>query len=630
MAELDMEKGELKPEGITVMLGVHAPRHDGLPESKTSEVSSERETSRHNSSRRRNIGFLIAGLIALGLIVGLSIGLTHQYDNPSPSSPKEGGESQQEATTTGNAPSSDSKSQQNQPVFQSKNKAFNVSMNLLSPAILEGYSDQNELRADLGQAVRFYINNFIEDEIRWGRSWCDEYPLPTLTMKSMKSKDNSKSKGKSKSAAEITDFQTNVQVDGVDEADLVKSDGTYVFAAYGDTLVVWEAATGSYVTNYTLPSPSSDLDSGDDSWRPYQTARISGLLLEGNHLVLFAGGYGSYTSQHLAERNITSACVDDAYATRVLVFETSPVLRLVTSKDIHGSYRDARAFGTDIHLVTTCSFDFYSLTTSLYISSDTFVNMTDDEYRIAAAETAEPLIDDFVELMIADINAHGTANIPKVSLWGSQFGNNTATIELANSGGAIQAFTRLTSFSIANLHDELSFSNAGACTASEWGYTYAVDGWAVFAAEGWQWNEELEGTSEFTHLLGFRIEGGNATPAILGSMPGRIINQYALSIHQGHLRAATSIQNWIPEELTLATNSTNNSSSATGSLTPDNEDSPWSAITQITKNQVIILKIPTEQGEMFEEVSRISDLGQGDDTINAINYFGLTAYVGEW
>lgn len=623
--EDEMEKGEMKPESKESESNENEPKPEEYSEPTKGESNPEQAMITDKAKRRRNIGFLVAALIAIGLIVGLSVGLTLPNNSASSASLDEG---QNPTTGTGtNTPPANSNSAQDQPIFQSVNRAYNVTLRGLSPAVLEGYSDMEELRDDLGQAVRFFINNFIEEQIRWGRY---SYGVMESMDDATVSDGALNSGGKGESAKGVTDFETNNQNDGVDEADKVKSDGTYVYAAYGDTLVVWEAATGTFVTNYTLPAPkSSPWSSGyykrgmkaaaSDAMEPYTpSASIEGLSLEGDVLVVYATGYGGDV---VAAQNISSACEYDAYATRLLFFDISPPLTLITQKDIHGFYRDARAIGSDIHLVTTCSFNFYSLTESLYISSGAFVNMTDDQYRVAAAKAAEPLIDDYVTLMIQDMNAHGTANIPKVSLWSSQFGNNSAVVELANSGGAIQAFTRLTSFSIANLDAQVDLSSAGAYTPSGWGYTYVIDGWVVLAEQGWQWNEDLDGTSESTHLIGFSINGVNATPAILGSMPGYILNQYALSIHQGHLRVATTIQSWISEVV----NSTN-SSNGSGSATPEVEDW-WPVFTSVTKNQIIILKIPTAEGKMLEEVSRISNLGKDGETITAINYFGLIAYV---
>ena len=143
-------------------------------------------------------------------------------------------------------------------------------------------------------------------------------------------------------------------------------------------------------------------------------------------------------------------------------------------------------------MVTTCSFDFSSITGPWYIYDDEFGDMSDEEYRKAAAKKFEPLIDAFVELMVKDIHTNGNAKIPKVSLWGTEYGSDTSVVEQANADGAIQAFASLVSFSVSNLSDdgngELVVSCAGACTPSSYGYKYTIDGWVVFAAQGWDWN----------------------------------------------------------------------------------------------------------------------------------------------
>jgi hypothetical protein len=435
---------------------------------------------------------------------------------------------------------------------------------------------------------------------------------------------------------------------------LIKSDGTHVFAAYDDVVVVWEAATGKFVTNYTLPplEPSSDnvggfmegdvavkVSANESTFVPWvQKAWIAGMSLESGKLILYVSGYGP---EVVKKKNISSSCYD-AFATRIIVLDASKPLELITQEDIQGTFQDARAIGNDIHVVSNCGFNFWTLTDSVALWNEEFVNMTDSEYRTAVAVKVEPLIEPFVELMVADINAHGTAKIPKISLWGSRFGNNTAAVERANSGGAIQAFTSLISFSVANLEGDLQLSSAGACTPSSWGYTYSIDGWIVIATQGWEWNEELGGTGQTTHLLGFSVDGINASPALLGSFPGYITSQYALSIYDGYLRVATTIETWFSDvaivvEAANSTNATSSGTAANASATSVSSDQPVSSSSSISwpeplstvKNQVIILKIPTADGDLFEEVSRISDLGEEGERITAINYFGPIAYAGK-
>ncbi|KAI2494497.1 hypothetical protein MHU86_20029 [Fragilaria crotonensis] len=660
--------------------------------------------------RRRTFGIVILVLLVIGLIVGLVVGLTRPSSNESSSSAslaqgQGDGSNSSPSEPSPSPPSSTSDETEDDTAsettarvkFQSSGRAFNVTMDLLSPDVLEGYDNEDDLKADLAEAVKFFINGFIEDQIQYGR-YTYIYEGPMMDVGAVAegdeaTADNAASAGppgaggRGESAAGATDFETNNQVDGVDEADMVKSDGTYVYAVYGDAVVVWEAATGAYVTNYTLPpiaesnvrarelemaanasSGSMGMGGGNafnrstgmgdgyatdgsmgmgDAMMPWiPKPWITGLSLENDNLILYVSGYGP---EVVAEKNITSACSYDAYATRVMVFGTTPPLTLKSVKDVHGSFRDARAIGDDIYLVTTCGFDFYSIVEPLYIMNDAFVNLTDSNYRAAAAKKAEPLVDGFVELMIKDINAHGPSKIPKISLWGTQYGNNTAVVEQANAGGAIQAYTSLISFSVADVveGDDIELSSAGALTPSSWGYTYTIDGWVVFAAQGWEWNRDLGGTSQSTYLLGFSIDGTTASPAIIGSFPGYILNQYSLSIYDGYLRVATTIQSWFSDvveptpvdsnstvgdstgstNVTGATTSTNATNSTDGGTVSAPGGFAWPVPLSITQNQVIILKLPTAEGELLEEVSRISDLGTEGESITAINYFGRIAYA---
>ena len=222
--------------------------------------------------------------------------------------------------------------------------------------------------------------------------------------------------------------------------------------------------------------------------------------------------------------------------------------------------------------------------------------------------------------MVKDIYANGKTKIPKFSFRGTtKYGSDTPVVEQANADGAIQAFTSLVSFSVSNLSDdgdgELVVSCAGACTPSSYGYKYTIDGWVVFAAQGWEWNWDLRGTSQSTYVTDFSINGTTASTAIIGSFPAvYILNQYFLNIYEVHLRVATTIDSWFVES--VPAESGNNASTS------------WPSATSIIMNQVIILKVLTAAGEMMEEVSRISNLDKEDKNITVKNYLGPIVYVG--
>jgi hypothetical protein len=107
---------------------------------------------------------------------------------------------------------------------------------------LEGYGNTSELYADSDQAVRFYINNLIHDQSLLNDIY---YFSPPTVQGGCTSLVQQTPSMDSPSAEGATDYQTCNQEKGVDESDMVKSDGVHVFAAYGDIVVIWNAATGN-------------------------------------------------------------------------------------------------------------------------------------------------------------------------------------------------------------------------------------------------------------------------------------------------------------------------------------------------------------------------------------------------
>jgi len=67
-------------------------------------------------------------------------------------------------------------------------------------------------------------------------------------------KEGSRGTDTQSSSTGMSSEGTNNQADGFNEADVVKSDGTHVYAAYGDSIVVWDAATGTEVSRTIVPT----------------------------------------------------------------------------------------------------------------------------------------------------------------------------------------------------------------------------------------------------------------------------------------------------------------------------------------------------------------------------------------
>ncbi len=141
--------------------------------------------------------------------------------------------------------------------------------------------------------------------------------------------------------------QTNVQVVGVDEPDIVKNDDRYIYTISGSTLAIIDAypATGASVISKTEIS-----DTPRD------------IFVNGDRLVLFTTGYGApdYPVQPPGAEPATGMIAPmppyryDSPSTHALVYDISDRKNPKVLKDytIDGDYIDARMIGSLVYMVT--------------------------------------------------------------------------------------------------------------------------------------------------------------------------------------------------------------------------------------------------------------------------------------
>mmetsp|Transcript_21912 Transcript_21912/g.41363 ORF Transcript_21912/g.41363 Transcript_21912/m.41363 type:complete len:847 (-) Transcript_21912:807-3347(-) len=165
---------------------------------------------------------------------------------------------------------------------------------MINPGVANGYDSCDDLREDMLNALKHYASNFIarQSNNNWhercdpnnpGRPWTWGYEYEESAIEAeatvslnAESSDSLMAKDPAPGAAGATadevsnedSFETNNQVDGVDEGDIVKSDGTYVYAAYGDLLYVWNATNGTNGISIT-PMPYEKVNETECTWKPW-------------------------------------------------------------------------------------------------------------------------------------------------------------------------------------------------------------------------------------------------------------------------------------------------------------------------------------------------------------------------
>jgi hypothetical protein len=382
-------------------------------------------------------------------------------------------------------------------VYRSQTGALNVTLRLFSKEVIKGYDYITDADPDLAQAAAFAVNQAIEQNK--GILKLVENPEFILSQNGLVDDGASVQStplvsSSQTSASGQTDFETNNQEEGVDEADAVKSDGKYVYAAYGEMIVVWDALSGDLITNVTMPAIETTNEPTDTStndvvspagiiadslpafafFQPKPSIRA--LLLESNRLVVIVEGYGS---SNLAKLNITyqDTVLSELLATHVRVYDTSSLdstgnLRLVKAIDMNGSYRDARAVGDNIHVVTSSYVNsYYWLYEPLQRWNNKFApDLPDEDYKAQAATLAkDKLIPAFVDQVMKDITMFGTPKLVKISLWESILSGMENTLF---SSGVFQVYSQVASFAVTDA--DLTLSLSGSFMPSSYGFVYST------------------------------------------------------------------------------------------------------------------------------------------------------------
>ena len=137
---------------------------------------------------------------------------------------------------------------------------------------------------------------------------------------------------------------TNIQVSGVDEADIVKNDGKYIYIVSGDKIVTVDAYPGKN---------ASIISKLNTSGTPYD------IFVNGDRLVLFKDSYDTYSTISVGSNSgIMAKIIAPGYPSQVnvqaVIYNISdrkkPVL--MSNISVDGTYYDSRRIGDIVYMVT--------------------------------------------------------------------------------------------------------------------------------------------------------------------------------------------------------------------------------------------------------------------------------------
>lgn len=162
---------------------------------------------------------------------------------------------------------------------------------------------------------------------------------------------------------------TNVQVTGVDEADIVKNDGKYIYAVSGDGVVIVDAypAEGARIVSIiNLSSPNS-------------RANAQRIYINGDRLVVFGSQYDEIypVMEKPAIEGIASRMMIRPYLyyprTFIRIYDVSDRANPVLKRDVelNGTYHESRMIGDYVYAIVTAP-AYYGRDAPLPLSAEDF------------------------------------------------------------------------------------------------------------------------------------------------------------------------------------------------------------------------------------------------------------------
>ena len=302
-------------------------------------------------------------------------------------------------------------------------------------------------------------------------------------------------------------------------------------------------------------------------------ATVQKLLLHGDQLLVFVGGYNTYISrQHLNPEDWP--ILEEYGSSQARIYDTSaladatnqdttlPELKLLGSQNLPGRLTDGRSVQGIAHFVSTTRVNTHTHLDAFFNRwGERYRDMNRDEYIRNTTEYASlTVVPAFIKKFGSELKErHGSncAGITQLSVfqtgdlgkeaekynwWGNGIFGGLVTISSLDLEMDLEAPTPEQSNSIFKQSTRYSAS----FLPNSWGTTvYAASNRLFLAGRGYGSDEEL-GYVEQTLIYGYNLslDAGSSAKAIgVGKVRGNLLNQFSLDFKDGNLRVATTVWN---------------------------------------------------------------------------------------
>ncbi len=293
-------------------------------------------------------------------------------------------------------------------------------------------------------------------------------------------------------AASTPDYSTtNIQVEGVDEADIVKTDGKYIYTLSGDKLIISEAYP---------PENAKLLSKTNLGITPQE------IFIDGDTVLVFGYNY-SYIPLGEEERTEGYIYPRNSHLTIAQLWdiENREKPELVRSLEFEGTYLSSRKIGSWVYFVINSYPRFYVQKDTSELSEEEIMPM----YRDVKPNSEKP----FEKVCRChEVSYFNPENVESfITIVSLSMSNPEAPIKkavIAGRGGNVYA----------------SLNNLYIAEPSGFGF--------------WIWR--YGNIDEKTAVYKFNLNDGDITYSGSVEVPGRILNQFSMDEYKGYFRIATT------------------------------------------------------------------------------------------
>lgn len=349
---------------------------------------------------------------------------------------------------------------------------------------------------------------------------------------------------------------TNIQTAGVDEADIIKTDGSYLYVMANNRIVIMDIRDPLNMKQASVLEWQAHLETAEGASGEYPVEVY--LDTERGLLTVLTQGFSySYYSgpqtDEKAEESMTEPASDNGNASDDLIAPDMRISPIIANRDFagvyvydindpgapalkrsfsqDGSYVSSRRINGSVYVVSQkYSYGLYQrIDDGAYAEADLLPSVSQDgsaeSYKLLPADQimAVPAGDHQNQAVISTIDTDNlTADIKSLAVLGS-------------SGIVYSSNNYLYLAAQRNVYPEYDEEQTGGVTAESAGAddivsNQAVDLPAIF----------MPPVETYTDIYRFTLEGSQVTSSGYGTVAGWLLNQFSLDEHNGYLRIAVT------------------------------------------------------------------------------------------